>query len=399
MPSPTPGGGRLADAVQRDGTGAVRRLLGRAVWVPDLAAALALQPSLPAGWVVVALDGVAVLDDTTVLLGAADGLLERRAEHARWSADLERAEADLVARRMAAESATTTAGRARDALETARADEARRPRRDARRRRPSAARRATSRPSRAKPPGPSRRPSGAPRRSTGSDRPCQARPRRRAGETPRHRDADRPAVATWEARATDLRERRDRLAARLAEHDAARRSAEDRSGASRGVAALADERVARAGRDAEALTEREGALTGERDAVQRELATARAAEASARAALGELHAADATDRSRLTDAERAASGARELLRSADDRLRAADHAELEARLGLEALREGVLVELAGLGELGLASLGVAVAAPVAPSGDDAEAMDGDADRDDDADDEVVAEDTATSRRL
>ncbi|HEY4632817.1 MAG TPA: hypothetical protein VIH00_02785, partial [Candidatus Limnocylindrales bacterium] len=43
------------------------------------------------------------------------------------------------------------------------------------------------------------------------------------------------------------------------------------------------------------------------------------------------------------------------------RLRAVDRVELEARLGLESLREGVLVELAGLGELGLASLGVAVA--------------------------------------
>ena len=76
-----------------------------------------------------------------------------------------------------------------------------------------------------------------------------------------------------------------------------------------------------------------------------------------------LHAADAADRSRLAEAERAASGARERLRSADDRSRAADHAELEARLGLESLREGVLVELAGLGEFGAASLGVVAPAP------------------------------------
>ena len=44
-------------------------------------------------------------------------------------------------------------------------------------------------------------------------------------------------------------------------------------------------------------------------------------------------------------------GARERLRAADDRARAADHAEIEARLGLESLRESVLVELAGLGDL------------------------------------------------
>ena len=42
---------------------------------------------------------------------------------------------------------------------------------------------------------------------------------------------------------------------------------------------------------------------------------------------------------------------------------AADHAELEARLGLDSLREGVLVELAGMGRLGLASLGGDAAVP------------------------------------
>ena len=35
---------------------------------------------------------------------------------------------------------------------------------------------------------------------------------------------------------------------------------------------------------------------------------------------------------------------------------ATDHAELEARLGLEALHEAVVVELAGLGEFGIAGL-------------------------------------------
>ena len=47
-----------------------------------------------------------------------------------------------------------------------------------------------------------------------------------------------------------------------------------------------------------------------------------------------------------------ASAARERLRAADDRLRAADRADLEARLGRDSLREQLLVELAGLGELG-----------------------------------------------
>ena len=71
-----------------------------------------------------------------------------------------------------------------------------------------------------------------------------------------------------------------------------------------------------------------------------------------------------------TTAEHGASAARERLRAADDRLRTADRAELEARLGLDALRESVLVDLAGLGEPGLAHLaavsGMALARSPAP---------------------------------
>jgi chromosome segregation protein len=44
-------------------------------------------------------------------------------------------------------------------------------------------------------------------------------------------------------------------------------------------------------------------------------------------------------------------------------LRAADHLDLEARLGLEALHESVVVELGGLGELGIAALRAAEGAP------------------------------------
>ena len=103
----------------------------------------------------------------------------------------------------------------------------------------------------------------------------------------------------------------------------------------------------------------------ERDGLRAEIAAAISTESGARRALHELLAADEADRSRLSDAERTATAARDRLRSADDRFRVADHAELEARLSLEALREGVLVELAGMGALGLASLG-ATAAPEAP---------------------------------
>jgi chromosome segregation protein len=188
-------------------------------------------------------------------------------------------------------------------------------------------------------------------------------------------DDERSALTAWEARAGELRERRDRLAARLATHDATRRDAEHARARAEAAAAIAEERLARSERDGAALVDREASLAAERDGLRGEIAAATTREADAREALGALHAADAADRSRLSEAERAASSARERLRTADDRLRAADHAELEARLGLESLREGVLVELAGLGDLGLASLGVAIPEPVETAADD------DADRD------------------
>src|SRR4029453_10215168 len=73
-------------------------------------------------------------------------------------------------------------------------------------------------------------------------------------------------------------------------------------------------------------------------------------------ALAEIHAADAADRDRLGRAERDAAAARERLPTAAARLRGAAPVELEARLGLEALHEAVVVELAGLGEFGIAGL-------------------------------------------
>ena len=118
------GGGRLIEAVRRDATGGVRRLLARAVWMPDLAACLAIQASLPAGWVAVARDGSAVVDDTGVTLGAADSVLERRAEHARLNADLERAEVELAELQRAVTTSVAAATQARSTLDAARAHEA-----------------------------------------------------------------------------------------------------------------------------------------------------------------------------------------------------------------------------------------------------------------------------------
>jgi chromosome segregation protein len=153
---------------------------------------------------------------------------------------------------------------------------------------------------------------------------------------------------------------------------------------------MAEERIARADRDATALAERRATIEVERDALGSELATAAEAESRARAALDELRAADAAGRSRLGEAERTASAARERLREADERLRAADHAELEARLGLESLKEQLLVELAGLGGLGMAELERVAGTPggessAAGAGEDEGDGDGGAGNDDDGD--------------
>ena len=114
--------------------------------------------------------------------------------------------------------------------------------------------------------------------------------------------------------------------------------------------------MARATRDLEALDEREAGLRQERDRIRAELASATEAESTARAAIRELQSADLEDRDRLGAAERAASAARERLRAADERSRAAERSELETRLGADALREQVLVELAGIGDVGIHGL-------------------------------------------
>ncbi|HMJ81170.1 MAG TPA: chromosome segregation protein SMC, partial [Candidatus Dormibacteraeota bacterium] len=97
-------------------------------------------------------------------------------------------------------------------------------------------------------------------------------------------------------------------------------------------------------------------LERERATAATDLASARHAEAEAAAALAELDAGELTDRSRLAEAERTAATSRERLRGAEEAVRTAELAALQARVGLDAVREQVLVELAGLGELGLAAL-------------------------------------------
>ena len=354
------GGGMLVDALRRDGTGAARRILERVAWLPDLEGCLALQPDLPAGWIAVPRDGGAVVTDQTVTLGRADATLERRAEAERLADELTRLEAELATLDAEVAEATTAAARSRDAAESARADEARATgeRRRAEEREAAASRRLE-----------------AHVRETGWHEAQAARldaelarareavvtleraaEDRRDGSDRGADPAEGAALATWETRVGELRSRRDRLAAQAATVDAARRDAEAIHARAQASIGLGEDRAARADREAASLADREQGIETERATLRAELAAATAREAAARAALDELRTADAADRERLATAERAASAARERLRSADERLRAADHARLEARLGVDGLREQLLVELAGLGQLGLARL-------------------------------------------
>ena len=367
----TAGGGLLADAVQRDGNGAARRLLSRAAWVPDLASCLSVQVALPGGWIVVPRDGSAVVGELAVSLGAGKSVLQRRAEATTLGAEVERLAAAASSARTAAGSASAAAGAARTALEAARTAESRAA---TDRRTADDAERVAARDAEA-----------AVRESVWAE--AQADRLRNehgraaaalaamdgtpdpagspAAATPT--DAATSAIEAWEARAAEMRARRDRLAEQAAAADAARREAEaGRTRAETGIA-LAEERMARADRELEGLDVRSRDLAAERDRLRSDLATAVVAEAAARGALAELHAADAADRERLSTAEQGASAARERLRAADDRLRTADRAELEARLGLDSLRESILVDLAGLGEPGLAHLAAVSGMALAPS--------------------------------
>ncbi len=348
------GGGVLSDAVRRDGTGVARRLFGRAAWTPDLAAALAIQPWLPSGWVAVPRDGSAVVGEVVVRLGVGDRVLQARVELERAQAALEAAERANQDMAATAAEAMELAAAARVALDEAAAAEsaaqaARRAAEDAERlaarRHDALLREATWHAAQAS------------RLADEAERARAAVPDEVAADADAAAGSpDRDALAAWEARAAELRARRDRLAMVVAEGESARREAERRRAAAEAAIGMDEARIGAADRAMTELAEDGRALAAERTAHAAVLADATVREAEARAALDGLLSADADERARLAEAERAALAARERLRAAEDRSRTEEHDDLEARLGRDALREQLLVELAGLGPLGLRHL-------------------------------------------
>jgi chromosome segregation protein len=364
------GGALLSDAVREDPTGAARRLLARAVWLPDVAACLRFQPSLPAGWVAVSRDGRAVVGEAVVELQPADGALADHAAVERLAAELRVIEAEAVAaaderRRAAAEAeaakaaalaSASAAGAAADRRRTAEAAEA-----AAGRRAEAALREAAWLEGQAE----------RLRAAVGRAAEAVAALEAAAAEVaaaPRGRSG--AGLEALQRRVAELRDRRDRLEATWRAAEAGRREAERERSRAEAAVAIGERRLAEIEAALAGLAGREADLARRRSEGARTRELAAAAEAAASARVEALLALDAEDRDRLGGAERAAAAAREALRLVEEVARAAEHEELEARLALESLREQLLVELAGLGELALRHLGATVeAAPPTPAPD------------------------------
>ena len=365
------GGGLLGDAIRRDPTAAVQPLLARVGWLPTLEAAIEAQAALPPGWLVVVRDGSASVDATTVRMGRPEGVLERRAELDRLRMDLERLAGEARDAARAAEAATAAAADARRRLDAAREREAAA---HAVRRRVEEADRTAARETEALAREAAWHAAQATRLGAEADR-ARAGVAALEAEAAQRADAAAPtedggadaAIGSWEARVAELRARRDRLAAEHATHDGTRREAEGRRARAEAAASYDEQRIATAERSIEAIDERQRAAELEREALTVELAAATEHERRAREALDAIRTAEAAERARLAEIERSAGQARERLRTFEDRARAAQVADLEARLGLDSLREQLLVELTALGELAVRHLATAAGGTVPES--------------------------------
>jgi chromosome segregation protein len=367
------GGGLLGEAVRADPTGAARRLLARWAWTPSLSEAVELAAALPPGWRVAVRGGGTVGSDGVVALGAVESALERRAELDGLERGLAEAEAAAtsIGERLAA--AEVAAAAARQDVEAARRGEAEAAgrRRGAEETERQAARaveqgvreaawsttRATALAAELAPL--AERLAALEEEASPAGEPETAD---EPGAVGKPGAADEPAVdiaaalGAWDARVGELAGRRETLAAARAVAEADRRSAENRLARAEAAAQIAEERIRRADREADELARRQAALDAARAVRETAHAEAVAREAAARTALEAVRAADVAGRDRLRLAEAAVATARDGLRRADEQHRTAEVHDLEARLALEAVREQALVELAGLGALGLLAL-------------------------------------------
>ena len=391
------GGGLLLDAVQHDPLGTASRILAHAVWLPDLPAMIDVQPELPAGWTAVTRDGRASAGTILVRFGRPAGTLDRTAQAEQLAAELARLEEEARDASAAADAAGAAVERGRaelqlaTAAEAAAAEDRRRAEtleRTVGRELEAAAREAAWHQAQAE-----RLAADVQRLETAISALVGSAPSAtgeagaaavRAGAVPSSAGGTEQEVAVerWEVRVAELRLQRDGLAAQITLVERGRRDAESARAAAEAGARLDDERLRRVEAENALVAERRRALAAADATVTAELVLAQAEEATARQHLGALLESDAADRARLADLEAAAVAGRERVRTADDRARSAESTDMQARLELDLVREQALVELAGLGQLGLLALQAAggdpgpTSRPLAPVADDVAATDG-----------------------
>ena len=364
------GGGPLAEAIRRDDTGAVTRLLERVAWLPDAAACLELQPLLPAGWQAVARDGSIVVGDVATWLRPDGRGLHLQADVDRLATERTRTAAETGEAEAAATGADAALAGARVALVTAREREAAA---NAERRRAEEFERTAS-----------SRADAAAREAAWLEAqvarleaeavrlraaaPAEAAPAATSASEDRPGETLKPD-ADAAARADALTKQRDVLAIAVGAARAARLESERRRAQAEAAVALAERQLAYAARTAESLAEREARLATDREDLIALLANANRATGDAETTLAAIVDMATAERERLRAAEAAASRLRERVRAAQEASRIADRDELEARLALDSLREGLLVELAGLGAVGMRQLGADSAPSVEPDDD------------------------------
>jgi chromosome segregation protein len=355
------GGGALSGALRLDPDAHAARLLARCMWVPALDDALALRELLPPGWRLVTRDG-RVVDDLGVIRPAPGAsTLERRATRDEVDRRLERVQADLEAATAGAAAAQAARAAAESAVQAARAalDVARRARRvadEADRAAASAAENAARELAWQE---------ALLERARTEAATASAEARQRSAELADLDDSQagegagpeaRSALEALDARVAVLRRERDAAASVAREARAARdRAMEDRRRAEVGLG-LAEARIEELGRDELALSGREADLISERERLAGELAAAQGRQRVQSEAFEASVSSARDERSRLLAAESAAGAARERLRVAEGRSRQSEVAEMEARLQVDAAREGLLVELASIGDDGLRML-------------------------------------------
>ncbi len=358
------GGGALSEAIRRDPTGVAGQLLRTVVWLPTLEAALALLPRLPDGWQAVSIAGDVVTAQGLVRVGRPDAALERRDEIERRTRELATAQATVRQARTAHEAAE--AARAQAATALARADEAvdaavRAARaaveqeRAAQRRHEALLRESAWAAAQAERLAVEQHAATA---ALAAATPELAAPSPAQAVEPGSLSAaqDDPAAEAWRSRLEALRARRSVLDAELRTVNQAERAADDRRRRAELAVNADEERLAAA----EArLAQTVGRLQTLETAGAAAAQTRARLEAAVAAADAEARAVDAeatAGRDRLAEVEARTAAHRADLHVEEERAQRAEVMRLEARLGLESIREQVLTELAGLGPLGLEAL-------------------------------------------